>query len=159
MSGQVNIFIDTSVFGGVYDPEFQAASRALFDEVSAGRFHAVVSSVVLDELRNAPLPVRQFHRKMRRYLEVVEPTADALRLSRAYLNAGVVNKRWGADTLHVAVATVSHCRAIVSWNFRHIVHFQKIPMYNGVNLAQGYGPVAIHTPQEMLHYEDNDQNL
>jgi len=44
-------------------------------------------------------------------------------------------------------------------NFRHIVHFQKIPMYNGVNLAHGHGSLAIHTPQEMLHYEDNIQGL
>jgi len=38
------------------------------------------------------------------------------------------------DALHVAVATVSNCRLIVSWNFKHIVNFQKIPLYNGVNL-------------------------
>lgn len=159
MATPVRIFIDTSVFGGVYDPEFETASNALFDEVQADRFQAVVSTVVLEELRNAPAPVRQRYREVRGHLEVLEPTKEALRLSRAYIEAGVVGERWAADTLHVAVATVSECRAIVSWNFRHIVHFQKIPLYNGVNMARGFGPVAIHTPQEMLHYEADNQDL
>lgn len=159
MTESIRIFVDTSVFGGVHDPKFQTASRALLDEVKAGRFYAVISSVVLDELRNAPEPVRACYLDMRRNLEVLTPNAEALRLSRAYLEAAIVGERWGADTLHVAVATVSGCRAIVSWNFRHIVHFQKIPMYNGVNMTRGYGPLAIHTPQEMLHYEDNVQDL
>ncbi len=37
-----------------------------------------------------------------------------------------------------------------------IVNFQKIPLYNGVNLASGYGVVGIHTPQEVIAYEDED---
>jgi hypothetical protein len=70
------------------------------------------------------------------------------------LAAGIVGQQWRADALHVALATESQCAAIVSWNFRHIVNFKKIPLYNGVNLAQGYGPIAIHTPQEMIVDED-----
>jgi hypothetical protein len=27
---------------------------------------------------------------------------------------------------------------IISWNFKHIVHFQKIPKYNAVNALNGY---------------------
>ncbi len=52
------------------------------------------------------------------------------------------------------MATVSGRRAIVSWNFRHIVHARKIPLYNGVNKGQGYKEIAIHTPQEVIDYED-----
>ncbi len=50
----------------------------------------------------------------------------------------------------------SNCHAIVSWNFRHIVHFQKIPLYNAINLANGYGSIAIHTPQEVILYEEEN---
>jgi hypothetical protein len=42
----------------------------------------------------------------------------------------------------------------VQWNFRHIVNFKKIPLYNGVNLAHGYSAIAIHTPQEVIADED-----
>jgi hypothetical protein len=54
----------------------------------------------------------------------------------------------------VAVGTVSACRAIVSWNFQHIVHFQKIPLYNGINQSLGYAPIAIHSPEEVIANED-----
>ncbi len=47
---------DTSVFGGAFDDAFSEASRGFFDEVRSGRFEALVSSVVLDELRGASTP-------------------------------------------------------------------------------------------------------
>ena len=43
---------------------------------------------------------------------------------------------------------------IVSWNFRHIVHFQKVPRYNAVNTLNGYGAIAINTPAEVLDYDE-----
>ena len=44
---------------------------------------------------------------------------------------------------HVALASAHHCRCIVSWNFKHIVHFDKIPLYNGVNLINGFDGVLV----------------
>ena len=43
---------------------------------------------------------------------------------------------------------------IVSWNFRHIVHFDKIRLYNAINLFNGYASIAIHSPLEVIAYED-----
>ena len=43
---------------------------------------------------------------------------------------------------------------VVSWNFKHIVHFDKIPLYNGVNLINGYETLSINTPAEIIAYED-----
>lgn len=53
--------------------------------------------------------------------------------------------------------TVCQCQLIVSWNFKHIVNFQKIPQYNGVNMLHGYGPLAIHSPEELT--VDDDQGV
>lgn len=108
----------------------------------------------MEELRGAPHEVRHLYSTLAPHTTVAEVAEPALRLVRAYLAAGIVGARWRADALHVAAATASGCRAIVSWNFRHIVHFEKISLYNGVNMTQGFGPLAIHTPQEMVHYED-----
>ena len=52
--------------------------------------------------------------------------------------------------MHVALATVAECRLIVSWNFRHIVHFDKIGLYNGVNMSLGYAMISIHAPPEVI---------
>jgi len=153
------VYVDTSVFGGVFDEKFAEASGAFFDEVRNGRFDVLVSSVVIDELMDAPEQVRRFYTSLGSRVAVVEPSEAALELMRRYIAAGIVGERWRADAQHVAIASVCGCRAIVSWNFRHIVHFEKIPLYNGVNMSNGFGPLAIHTPQEMVHYEDKNQDV
>jgi len=79
-----------------------------------------------------------------------------LDLREAYVKAEVVGPTSMADALHVALATVSECLLLVSWNFRHIVHFRKIPMYNGVNQIQGYGTIGIHTPLEVIEIEEEN---
>ncbi|MBI4560164.1 MAG: PIN domain-containing protein [Candidatus Hydrogenedentes bacterium] len=155
----MRVYADTSVFGGVFDEEFQKPSRVFFDMVRAGNFSLVVSTTVADELRDAPEPVRAYYRELAKYLEVAEIDAAALDLQAAYLNAHVVASQWDADAQHVAVATVSGCQAIVSWNFRHIVNFRRIPLYNGVNMLHGFPVIAIHTPQEVILYEDEDEGV
>jgi len=54
------------------------------------------------------------------------------------------------DALHVALATVARADLIVSWNFKHIVHFDKIRGFNAVNLREGYIPIEIHSPLEVV---------
>jgi len=152
----IRVYADTSVYGGVFDDEFARASRRFFDEVRAGRFRLVVSPLVRDELDDAPGPLRALLDSVRVGAEIVDVTQEAVRLQQAYLAASIVAARWETDALHVAIATVSGCPLIVSWNFRHIVSFERIPLYNGVNLSKGYGTVAIHTPQEVVVHEDED---
>jgi hypothetical protein len=56
----------------------------------------------------------------------------------------------GRLRLHVANATVGGADMIVSWNFRHIVHFRKIRGFNAVNLKEGYATLAIYSPREVV---------
>ena len=150
----VRVYADTSVFGGVFDEEFQRPSRTFFEQVRKGRFRLVVSALVRTEIAEAPMEVREFFGEMADISELNEIADEAVDLRSAYLNAGIVGVKSIADALHVALATTLSCRAIVSWNFQHIVHFEKIPLYNGVNRAQGYAEIDIHTPQEVITYED-----
>jgi hypothetical protein len=153
---RIRVYADASVYGGAFDEEFDAASKTFFDAIRAGRFRLVFSRVVGDELKDAPEVVRNLFDQMCRIAEAADVTEEALRLQEAYLTAGIVGQRWEADALHVALATESQCSLIVSWNFKHIVNFRKIPRYNGVNLACGYSPIAIHTPQEVIDDENQD---
>jgi len=43
---------------------------------------------------------------------------------------------------------------IVSWNFKHIVQYDKIPLYNAVNTLQGYGNIGIFSPLEVVYGKD-----
>jgi hypothetical protein len=80
-------------------------------------------------------------------------------LRQAYLGAHVVSPRWAAEALHVASATAAGCQVIVSWNFRHIVNYRRIPLYNAVNGIQGYSPIRIYTPLEMSFDEDEEKEF
>ena len=153
------IYADTSVFGGVFDPEFEVASKAFFDRVRRGALEMAVSALVMDELEQAPAPVKRLLADMEPLLVRVEIDEAAYTLQEAYLEAHVLSTRWGTDALHVAVATVSGCRAIVSWNFKHIVNFRRIPLYNGINQMQGYAPIAIHTPPEVIYDGEEEEGL
>ncbi len=155
MNRPIRVYTDTSVFGGVFDPEFASASRAFFERARKGLVEVVISPLVPEELTKAPQNVIALFEEHRPLLSLVAVSDDADYLHEAYLQAGVVSRKSDTDALHVAVATVSDCRAIVSWNFRHIVNFRRIPLYNGVNQMQGYGPIAIHTPAEVVFDEED----
>ena len=77
-------------------------------------------------------------------------SVEAERLRDAYLRAGVVTSVSSDDALHVAVATIARAEMIVSWNFKHIVHYEKIRGFNAINVLEGYGTVEIHSPLEVI---------
>ena len=62
--------------------------------------------------------------------------------------------------LHIALATVADVDVVVSWNFRHVVRFEKIRrIFNAVNLELGYKPIQIYSPREVTSYDtDGDQS-
>ena len=153
----LRVYADTCVFGGVLDREFQAATQRFFDEVRSGSFHLIVSALVQDELGAAPSQVIELFAEMLEWTTVVPISANALDLQQAYMDAGILMPKWADDALHVAMATVADCSLIVSWNFKHIVHFEKIPQYNAVNAKYGYRPLAVYSPLEVLHYGNEEE--
>jgi predicted nucleic acid-binding protein len=152
----VRTYVDSSVFGGVCDDEFADDSLRFFDQVRSSRFSILSSVLVADEIAQAPQPVRGLFESLLPSAELVQVTPAVIGLQEAYLAAGIVSSKWADDALHVALATAGGADLIVSWNFRHIVHFEKVPRYNAVNRLQGWGQVAIHAPSEVIRYEDED---
>jgi predicted nucleic acid-binding protein len=151
----VRVYADTSVYGGVFDHEFARPSRRFFELVRQGRFQLAVSAIVLNEIAPLPEPVRALVDEMVAIAETVLVTDEALTLQQAYLDHGIVTPRSADDALHVALATVGNCGMIVSWNFRHIVHYQKVPLDNAVNVLHRRPPLEIRSPAEVIE-DDQD---
>ena len=149
----IQVYADTSVFGGVYDAEFRSVSRLFMDQVKSGRIVLFTSAVVQAEIFYAPKRVQDSFAKLIDRMKILEVTESALNLRDAYLKASIVPKTYSTDALHVAVASVSRCPIIASWNFKHIVHFGKIAQYNAVNLLEGFTSLSIHSPAEVIDYE------
>jgi len=147
----IRVYADTSVFGGCFDDEFQSGSERFFEEVRQGRFVLVISDVTLDELELAPEEVRNVLAGVpNEQIEVVNTSPESTDLRDAYLQAGVVGPASSNDAAHIAVATVANVDLVVSWNFKHIVHFEKIGGYAGVNSLRGYRSPRIHSPREVI---------
>ena len=150
----IHIYADTSVFGGIFDKEFKAPSKSFFDALKKGRFFLITSELVRQEIEAAPIRIRNFFYDILSIADIAEVTEDTLKLQKAYLDAEILSEKYSTDALHVALATVSQASLIVSWNFKHIVNFQKIPLYNAINILNGYNEIAIHSPMEVIEYED-----
>ena len=147
------VYTDTSVIGGCFDPEFETWSNGLFQDFRLGRFVPVVSAVVAVEVEDAPEEVRAAYDELVALgAEVLLVTGEALDLAEAYLARGVLTPKFYDDATHIALATLAEVDLLVSWNFRHIVHYDKIRAFNAVNLERGYKPIQIYSPREVTHY-------
>ena len=151
---QIGVYADTSVYGGVFDEEFAEASKTFFEMVRAGQLVLYVSEVVHQELDVAPESVKDLFQSLLPLSRLAEINENVLDLQRAYISEGILQEKWYDDALHVAIAAVAECDVIVSWNFKHIVNFRKIPLFNAVNILHGYRQIAIHSPMEVINYEE-----
>ena len=151
------IYVDTSVIGGCHDEEFELWSRGLMDDFRDGVFHPVVSKIVTLEIEEAPTPVQQTYVELLRLgPDVLEVSDEETMLAGQYLERGILSENYYDDAQHIALATVANVDVLASWNFRHIVHFDKIRQFNAVNLEQGYKSIDIRSPREITHHGKPD---
>ena len=151
------LYIDTSVFGGYFDDEFEEYTKPLFDKIANGDFKLLFSTVTQDELENAPPQVRELVKHLKiEYTEFIEETEDAVELASKYIIEKVVGQTSYTDCLHIALATIHRADFLISWNFKHIVNVQRIMGYNSVNLKNGYKQLDIRSPRELITYEDDN---
>jgi hypothetical protein len=153
---RLRVYVDTSVFGGCFDPEFAEWSNALMDDFRSGQFALVLSDVIAGEVAMAPEPVQQVLSELLDLADSLPVTEEALELLRAYESHHILGRRFRNDMLHVAIATVAEVDVVVSWNFRHIVRLDKIRLFNGVNLELGYKPLTICSPREVASHGKED---
>lgn len=153
---KLRVYVDTSVIGGCFDPEFQSWSNGLMEDFRRGVFSLVLSDVTASEMASAPEVVRELHAELLSFAESLSVTEEALSVLSAYESHEALGDRFRNDMLHIALATVAQVDVPVSWNFRHIVRFDKIQQFNGINLEFGYKTLAIYSPREVTTYERED---
>ncbi len=150
------LYFDTSVFGGVFDEEFEEISLLLFEKVKLGQIICVYSDLSETELENAPQKVRDYFAGLpKEKMQIVEITAEAFALAQKYLDEKVVGPTSADDCRHIATATINKVDILVSWNFKHIVNVFRIRGYNSINLRCGYAQLDIRSPKEIVYNEDN----
>lgn len=148
------IYLDTSVIGGCFDIEFEKWSNGLFFDIKSGFFKVATSDVVVAELYNAPEKVKSKYKELFEYdIEIFEIDSNVEMLTDAYLGHKILTQKYKNDMVHIALATVNNADILVSWNFKHIVHYDKIAKFNAVNIEYGFRQLSIHSPREVTTHE------
>lgn len=148
-------YLDTSVFGGVFDKGFDETTLQLFERIKMGKIICLYSELTETELVDAPTRVKKFFKELpKEHLEKVEINDDILSLATKYVEEKVVGEISFDDCIHIATATFYRADILVSWNFKHIVNVYRIRGYNSINLRMNYPSLEIRSPKEIIEYEN-----
>lgn len=151
---RLRLYFDTSVFGGVYDVEFQEETEMLFEMVKNGEIICVYSDLCEFELENAPDIVKEhFLRLDKNQTEFAEITEEINELAEEYVKENVVGQTSIDDCRHIACATINKVDYLISWNFKHIVNVFRIRGYNAINIKNGHIQLDIRSPKEIIRNE------
>ncbi len=151
MKKKLKIYIETSTISHLDAPDrpdWMAETRKLWKSMVMGKYHVVIGETVFAEIERCHESKRTF--MLDRIAEVeyesVDVTAEAKRLAGEYVSMGGLPKKCGDDAMHIALATLTNCDAIVSWNFSHIVNLKAMTVVNAVNLYEQLKSIQIVTP-------------
>lgn len=147
------IYLDTSVFGGYFDSEFEEFTKPLFDRIKNSEFKVLLSAVLQKELEPAPENIVKLITGLKsEYIEFLEENDEVVDLATEYIIEKVVGETSFPDCLHIALATINRADILVSWNFKHIVNVERIRGYNSINIKNGYNQLDIRSPRELISY-------
>jgi hypothetical protein len=77
-------------------------------------------------------------------------TGEVEKLAHLYISEKALGKASENDAYHIAFASVNRIDCLISWNFKHIVNYNKIKMFNAINMRFGYPLIDIRSPMEFL---------
>ena len=150
----MRLYLDSTVIKGCGDPEFDRWSWSLLQDFRSGIYCPVISTLVQDELAGANSAVSEaLAALMECRPKVIEVTEKAQTLADLYLDRKILTEAFRNDALHVALATLEEADALVSWNYRNILHISKLRQYITVNLELGLRPLQIRSPRVMASFD------
>ncbi|WP_421893925.1 hypothetical protein [Marinoscillum sp.] len=147
--------LDTSVFGGYFDSEFDQPTKNFFRILNEQKVTVLVSEILELEIYKAPDHIVELFESLVNVVRV-ELTDEAKELAELYISENVVGRTSMADCQHIALATINKADVLASWNFKHIVNLERIRGYNSINFREGYQMTEIRTPNEIFRDEDGN---
>lgn len=151
---KARIYIDTSVIGGYFDEEFEEATKQLFDRIENSEFEVYYSDINEAELILAPQKVKDIVNLIpENCIKNIKMDKNVEDLAETYIKEKALGKASENDAYHIAIASVYRLDCLISWNFKHIVNFDKIKLFNSINLRLGYPIIDIRSPLEFLRNE------
>jgi len=149
---KLKVYIETSVISGYGRQRFHDTLIQFFKLILANKIIPIISTHTLDELLHKNTPSFVIDNLNTIEYTVCEVTDEMYKLTDKYMENGVIVESYRADALHIAIATVLNADVLVSWNMTHIVNNNTIAMIRNINIKEGYHPLQIKLPEEILPY-------
>jgi hypothetical protein len=159
------IYLETTMFSFYHEKrtappylELKAEVHRIFELVKAGEYEpytSIFATNEIDDNEDQEKRAKMWNLINEYGVTVLEVTPEADKLTALYIQEGVVSPAWSTDAAHIAMTTISGLDFIVSLNFTHIARPWTIEHVRQVNMREGYNPIGIYKPAEVLEiYED-----
>jgi predicted nucleic acid-binding protein len=113
-------------------------------------YRPCISPLVVRELERVQEPHRTGYLKLTATLEQLELVEEATILADGYLSRGIFHRKYIADALHVAIASVHKIDYLVTWNFGHLANVRRQARIRLFNTAAGFFCPVIVTPEFLV---------
>jgi predicted nucleic acid-binding protein len=147
-----SLYLETSVVGAYLDngEPFRRDLTIRWWEHEMSEYRAFISPLVMRELERVPEPHRTAYLKLIAPLTQLELTDEATILAEGYISRGIFHRKYIADALHVAVASVHKIDYLVTWNFGHLANVRRQARIRLFNTAAGFFVPMIVTPEFLV---------
>jgi hypothetical protein len=155
------IYLDTSAVSHLDapdTPEKMAETLMFWDMLKENDYQIIISNITVAEITKCTEPKRSFLFEKLNELdyEIIEENDEALALAEKYLEYGVLKSKSMDDLRHISVATVTECKYIISWNFKHFVNVKVINKVQSVNKLLNYNEIMIIPPTMLMGGEEDE---
>jgi hypothetical protein len=157
---KLKVYLETTMFSFYYEerdrPDYIAFRRQtiqVFDLIKTNRYEMYSSSLAVGELLREP-NIEKRNKTLRFIsnldINILRETDEIRQLASIYLDEKAVPVSEPIDAMHIAMTAVNGLDFIVSFNFEHIVRAWTIERVRRINLREGYKPIGIYRPEEVL---------
>lgn len=150
---KLSLYLETSVIGAYLDngEPFRRDLTIRWWEHELAEYDAYVSILVQRELEHLLEPHRTGYLKLIEEMATLGLPEEAAILAEGYISRGIFHRKFMADALHVALASIHKIDYLVTWNFGHLANVRKQARIRLFNTAAGFFSPVIVTPEFLVH--------
>jgi predicted nucleic acid-binding protein len=147
-----SLYLETSVVGAYLDngEPFRRDLTIRWWEHELHEYRPFITPLVQRELERVSEPHRTGYLNLIKPLEQLEMVDEAAILAEGYISRGIFSRKYIADALHVALASVHKIDYLVTWNFGHLASVRKQARIKLFNTAAGFFVPMIVTPEFLV---------
>lgn len=148
-----SLYLETSVAGAYLDncEPFRRDLTIRWWEHELRQYDSFISLVVIRELERIPEPHRGAYLNLVRTIKQLELADEAVILAEGYVERGIFHRKYLADALHVALASVHKIDFLVTWSFGHLANVHRQARIQLFNTAAGFFVPMIVTPEFLIN--------